>query len=68
MLESVYHRCMRRELSMARLSFESGKAVDLVYKGVKIGADLRLDLLVEGLVIVELKAIQELTPCMTLRS
>ena len=62
LLESVYQRCLQRELTRAGLSFKANTTVDVVYKEEKIDAGLRLDLLVEGLVVLELKSVQELAP------
>jgi GxxExxY protein len=56
LLESLYEQAMDIELRSAGLVFERQKAIRLNYKGSPIG-DLRLDLVVENLVIVELKAI-----------
>ena len=62
LLESIYETCMKRELTLKSLSFQSQKKVDLFYKGVKMDAELRYDILVEDLIVVELKAIESLLP------
>lgn len=62
LLESVYQRCMERELADRRLSFDAGRPLGVAYKGVKIGSGFRIDLWVQRLVIVELKSVQELSP------
>ena len=59
LLESLYQQAMCIELRNAGLAFESEKPIRMNYKGACIG-DLRLDLVVENLVIVELKAIASL--------
>lgn len=62
LLESVYRECMLIELKRAQLCFESERCVKLTYKGVPINNHLRVDLLVEGIVVVELKAIECVHP------
>jgi GxxExxY protein len=58
LLESVYRDCMVIELAAAGLRFESERSIRLTYKGVPINSTLRVDLIVEGIVVVELKAIE----------
>jgi GxxExxY protein len=60
LLESVYEECLCRELALAGLPFERQKPFPISYKGVKLDGAYRLDLLVGGLVIVELKAVERL--------
>ena len=62
LLESVYRECLIIELTAAHLSFSTERPVTLDYKGHRISSTLRLDLLVEGTVIVELKAIECVHP------
>jgi len=59
-LEAVYEEAMAYELKKLGLSFERQKALAVYYKGVILG-DYRTDLVVEGNVIVELKAQKILT-------
>jgi GxxExxY protein len=60
LLESVYEECLCRELALAGLPFERQKPLPIAYKGVKLDGAYRLDLVVGGLVIVELKAVERL--------
>src|SRR5205085_10136426 len=62
LLESAYQECLCYELSSLGLSFQRQVPVPIVYKGVKLQSEYRLDLLVEGAVIVELKAVEDLLP------
>ncbi len=62
LIESVYHRCMEREFSLRHLRFTSELRVPVEFKGVKLNADLKCDLLVESSVIVELKSVKRLMP------
>lgn len=56
LLETVYEEALAFELESRGLVVERQKAVPLVYKGRRLGSDLRLDLLVAERVIVECKA------------
>jgi GxxExxY protein len=62
LLESVYHTCMMDELARNQISFASHVAVPIIYKGRLLADPLWLDLLVEDLIIVELKAVEALHP------
>lgn len=60
LLESIYEECLALELDLRALRVERQKPVPVAYKGRVVGADLRVDLLVERKVIVEVKAIEKL--------
>jgi len=60
LLESVYQECMIIEMRRVGLRFESDRSVTIEYKGQRISGGLKLDLLVEGCVVVELKAVERL--------
>lgn len=62
LLESVYRECMVVEMRQEHLRFESERYVPLEYKGHRIIGGLRLDLLVDGCVVLELKAVERLHP------
>lgn len=62
LMESTYHRCMGRELTLRGISYESQLVTDLVYKGEKLSADLRCDLFIEKQLVVELKSIEAMAP------
>lgn len=62
MLESTYEACLAYELAERGIKAEQQKPLPLVYKGLKMDAAYRLDLLVEGQVIVEIKAVEDLLP------
>ncbi len=61
LLESVYEDALCHELRLRGLRFKRQQNVPIPYKGIKLGADLRLDLLVENKVILDLKAKEELS-------
>ena len=60
LLESAYEECLAYELSKAGLRFERQRALPVCYKEVQLDCGYRLDFVVEGEVIVELKAVTEL--------
>ena len=62
LLESVYHKCMLKELRERNLQIISQLSVPINYKGWELDAELRCDIFVEGLIPVELKAIDALAP------
>lgn len=62
LLESVYRECMIIEMLGQQLSVQSERHVPLEYKGQRIKGQLKLDLLVEGCVVVELKSVDHLHP------
>src|SRR5579859_2947734 len=62
LLESVYEACLCVELGKRNIRYETQAPVSIVYEGVRINAGLRLDLLVEKSVILELKAVDKLLP------
>ena len=63
-LESFYRKAVCIELRSRTLAFETEKAVDVRYRGEVLGTH-RIDLIVQGLVIVELKAVETLAPVHT---
>jgi|SRR2546428_182837 len=62
LLESTYAACLCRELELRNISFESQKPLPLEYKGVRLDCGYRLDLLVAGQVVVEIKSVEALAP------
>jgi len=62
LLESVYEEALVWELKQRGLTVERQKSVPIIYKGRTLGTPLRLDLLVNGKVIVECKATTDYNP------
>lgn len=62
LLESTYEACLCHELALRRIPFERQVPLPVVYKGLEIDCSYRLDVLVGRLLILELKAIDELVP------
>lgn len=62
LLESVYETCLAYEIREGGLVVESQVAVPVIYKDMRLEGGLRLDLLVEKCVIVEIKAVETMNP------
>jgi len=62
LLESVYQKCFNHELLIKGLNFISQVCTPVNYKGLILEADLILDVLVEDIIIVELKAMEGILP------
>jgi len=62
LLESVYEKCFLRELSLQNIVYQNQIWTPLEYKGILLDTELRLDVLVEDILCVELKAQQGLLP------
>lgn len=62
LLESVYEECLCYELSRKNVQFERQKCLPVSYKDIQLEGGYRIDLIVEGKVIVELKCIEKIMP------
>src|SRR6266536_5369747 len=62
LIESIYERCLMRELELRSISASTQKMVRVEYKGLVFDEPLRFDLLVEDCLLVELKAVELLHP------
>lgn len=62
LLESVYEQALIQELKLNDIPVDSQVEIKVNYKGINITNNLRLDLLVDDSVIVELKSVEELKP------
>lgn len=62
LLESAYEECLAYELRKAGLSFDRQSSLPIVYKDIKLDHGYRLDIVVEEEVIIELKAVEAITP------
>lgn len=60
LLESAYKACLQQELSQRGLQYAAESPVPIHYKGLQVDAGYRADLVVEGRVLVELKAVERL--------
>jgi len=62
LLESIYVTCVQYELATRGLRFVSQQAVPVVYKSAKLDSAYRVDLVVEDLVVVEIKCVDAIAP------
>jgi len=62
LLESAYNQCLCRELTVRGIPFERERPLPLEYKGIRLECGYRLDLLVAGSVVVEVKSVEALAP------
>ena len=62
LLESLYEEALYYELQQRGLKVERQKPVPIIYKGVTLKNDLRIDILVENQIIIELKSVEEIKP------
>ena len=62
LLENAYQKCLERELTLRRISFEAQVELPVEYKGAQLDCAYRLDLWVDRRLIVELKSIDSLAP------
>jgi GxxExxY protein len=62
LLESIYERCLERELELRGIRVLSQQEVVIDYKGTVFKETLRCDLLIDGCLLVELKAVQDVQP------
>ncbi len=61
LLESAYATCLGHELSLRRLEHQREVALPVFYKGVRLPCSYRADFLIEGVLLVEVKAVEEVT-------
>lgn len=62
LLESVYQKCFVKELELKGFKINQQIKIPISYKGENLDCDLRLDVLVEDLIIVELKSVESMLP------
>jgi GxxExxY protein len=62
LLESAYEACLCRELDLRGLTFDRQRSLSVEYKGELIECGYRLDLVVEGCILVELTSVEQLLP------
>lgn len=61
LLESVYHQCLKEELISRKINFHTEMKIPVEYKGKNLDIDFRCDLFIENCIVVELKAVQEMS-------
>ena len=62
LLESVYEDCLATEFELRGIPYQRQQAISLIYKGRSLKSDLRLDFVIDGTVILELKTVDRLLP------
>ncbi|MFC1812261.1 GxxExxY protein [Thermodesulfobacteriota bacterium] len=62
LLESTYEECLCHELKLRKISFKRQVPLPIKYKGVNLDCGYRMDLVVEGAVILELKSCESIDP------
>jgi GxxExxY protein len=62
LLESAYEQCLARELAINEIKFTMQVPLSVTYKGVKIDCGYRMDLVIEGQILIELKSVEKLLP------
>lgn len=62
LLESAYEQCLAHELAVAGVPFERQKPLPVVYKGICLDCDYRIDLLIDNNLIIELKSVDRFLP------
>src|ERR1043165_5702828 len=62
LLESAYEAALIHELTKAGLKVEAQVPLPMTYETIRLGVGFRIDLLVEGQVIIEIKSVEELNP------
>lgn len=62
LLESVYHKCLKHELELRKIKFQSELLIPIQYKGIEVDTELRCDFLIEEKLVVELKSVTEMKP------
>lgn len=62
LLESVYEKCLKEELEFQGFKVENQRKVKLEYRNIQIDTDLRLDLIVNNTIIIEIKSVENLLP------
>ena len=60
LLESIYEKCLIRELELRSVPVRSQDMVQITYKDITFAEELRFDLLVDGCLLVEVKSVQDL--------
>lgn len=62
LLESIYHKCLKKELMIRGINFISEFSIPVLYKGEAIDTDLKCDLFIENAIVLELKAVDRMLP------
>ena len=61
LVESAYERCLAHELALQRIDHQTQLPIPIEYKGIRLDCGYRIDLLIDGKVLVELKSVEKMT-------
>jgi len=62
LLESVYEKCLLQELSLRGINASNQVNIPIEYKGISLETEMRADILIENVLVVELKAVDVILP------
>jgi GxxExxY protein len=62
LLEGIYHDCLGEELRLRNIAYERQVIIPVRYKGLDLGSRYRIDLVVNGVIVVELKSVECILP------
>lgn len=62
LLESTYEQCLAHELALTKTPFKLQCPLPVAYKGVKLDCGYRVDVILEGRLLVELKSVEQILP------
>ena len=62
LLEIVYETCLCRELALAGIGFKRQQKLPILYKGDPVDCDLKIDIVAEQSLVLEVKAVQQILP------
>ncbi|WP_233509356.1 GxxExxY protein [Pedobacter chinensis] len=62
LLESVYQKCLIRELQLQQINFTAEHSILISYKDILLDTELRADLVIENCIVVELKSVENILP------
>lgn len=62
LLESIYHKCLMRELELQGVNFTSEHLITIEYKNAFLNTEVRADLYIENCMVLELKAVEKIQP------
>lgn len=62
LLESVYEKCLQYELEKNGFEVKNQFAIEVIYETLRVATDLKIDLLVNNIIVIELKTVEKLLP------
>lgn len=62
LIESVYHKCLEKELTLRNIPFKSEYKIPYNYKGYDVDIDLRCDFIIGDVLVLEIKSVEQVMP------